>query len=75
MIKVSIENERFWACFRENWVYKFGNSYCRCENHPFVEITMKIAGLSKMYKNVVSNFPDGYLLWNHFPAVLHVPES
>jgi hypothetical protein len=20
------ENERFWACFRENWVYKFGHA-------------------------------------------------
>jgi hypothetical protein len=21
------ENERFWACFRENWVYKFGHRF------------------------------------------------
>jgi hypothetical protein len=28
-----IENHRFWACFRENWVFKFGHGRSRNFNN------------------------------------------
>jgi hypothetical protein len=55
-------------------VIRISNTFYE-KNLLSMEMNREIAGLSKMCINDVSNFPDRYLLWNHFPTVLHVPES
>jgi hypothetical protein len=36
----TVENERFWACFRENWVYKFGHW---CDFFPAIYFSIELS--------------------------------